>query len=138
MATTSKSKRTKVSKAQALTSCGTHLKKGYVYGKGGVVYKVTPIKKTTTGKRKTGLGRTPVCVRKNLDQSTTIYTQHGGSNPCPSGGSLNRPKRGSSTKKATGKKTVRKHEGINQRTGKLKPGWRHDGHGRIVKAKAKK
>lgn len=35
----------RVSKAIALTSCGTHLKKGFKYVKGGGVVKVTKAKK---------------------------------------------------------------------------------------------
>lgn len=44
----------RVSKKEALTSCGTHLKKGYKYVKGGGVVKVSaPKKKTaTTAKKK--------------------------------------------------------------------------------------
>lgn len=41
----------RVSKSVGLTSCGTHLKKGYKYVKGGGVVKVTA-KKTTTKKKK--------------------------------------------------------------------------------------
>ena len=41
----------RVSKSVGLTSCGTHLKKGYKYVKGGNVVKVTA-KKTTTKKKK--------------------------------------------------------------------------------------
>lgn len=36
---------TKASKKQALTSCGTHLKKGYKYVKGGRIVKVAKKKK---------------------------------------------------------------------------------------------
>lgn len=36
----------KVSKKEATTACGTHLKKGYKYVKGGGVVKVTAAKKT--------------------------------------------------------------------------------------------
>lgn len=32
------------------------------------------------------LGTVPVCVRRNPDGSNTIYSQMGGSNPCPYGG----------------------------------------------------
>lgn len=35
----------KVSKKEATTACGTHLKKGYKYVKGGGVVKVTAAKK---------------------------------------------------------------------------------------------
>lgn len=37
------------------------------------------------------------------------------------------------TKKAAAKKTIRKHEGINQKTGKLKKGYKYGANGRIVK-----
>ncbi|MDY0088797.1 MAG: hypothetical protein RBR78_00355 [Flavobacteriaceae bacterium] len=40
----------RVRKSEALTSCGTHLKKGYKYVKGGSVVKV--VKKTTPKKKK--------------------------------------------------------------------------------------
>lgn len=43
----------KVSKKEALTSCGTHLKKGYKYVKGGGVVKVEKTKTTTKKKAKT-------------------------------------------------------------------------------------
>lgn len=42
----------KVSKKEALTSCGTHLKKGYKYVKGGGVVKVGKAKSTSKGKKK--------------------------------------------------------------------------------------
>ncbi|MFN3753296.1 hypothetical protein [Flavobacterium sp.] len=44
-----KSKTVRVSKSTGLTSCGTHLKKGYKYIKGGGVVKVV---KATTKKKK--------------------------------------------------------------------------------------
>lgn len=53
---TKKSTTKKVSKKEALTSCGTHLKQGYKYVKGGGVVKVTkakaPAKKKPTSKKK--------------------------------------------------------------------------------------
>lgn len=90
--------RVKVSKKQALTACGTHLKKGYVYGKGGEVFKVTP-KKAPAKKAA--------------------------------------PKKKTTAKKGL-KKPIRKHEGINQTTGRLKKGYKYGPNGTILKAKAKK
>ena len=47
----------KVSKEEATTACGTHLKKGYKYVKGGgavkVIAKAKPAKKKAAPKRKT-------------------------------------------------------------------------------------
>ncbi len=60
------------------------LLKGWRY-ENGVPVKVTAKKKP--GKKK-GLGRVPVCQRRNPDNSTTIYSQQGGSTPCPYGGRL--------------------------------------------------
>jgi len=45
----------KVSKKEATTACGTHLKKGFKYVKGGGIVKTTPkkaAKKKTAAKRK--------------------------------------------------------------------------------------
>lgn len=42
----------RVSKKEALTSCGTKLKKGYKYIKGGKVVKVTTAKKKVKTKKK--------------------------------------------------------------------------------------
>ncbi|WP_154656434.1 hypothetical protein [Flavobacterium suncheonense] len=42
----------RVSKKEALTSCGTHLKKGYKYVAGGGVVKVEKKKSTSRGKKK--------------------------------------------------------------------------------------
>lgn len=47
----------KVSKKEGTTACGTHLKKGFKYVKGGGVVKVTaakkPVKKKVAAKKKT-------------------------------------------------------------------------------------
>lgn len=47
------------------------------------------------------------------------------------------PKKKAATpkRKTAAKKTIRKHEGINQRTGKLKKGYKYAGNGRIEKVK---
>lgn len=50
------------------------LKKGYRFAKGGRVVKAK------------GLGA--ACVRQNPDGSSSTYTAHGGSNPCPNGGRI--------------------------------------------------
>lgn len=119
----------KVIRREGVKSDGT-LKKGYKYLPGGRVVKVkaAPKKKSTKG-----LGRVPVCQRRNPDNSTTIYSQQGGSNPCPYGGRLTGPGK---AKKTAAKKTIRKHEGINQKTGRLKKGYRYAGNGKIVKTKS--
>jgi hypothetical protein len=49
--TTKKTTTKRVSKSVGLTSCGTHLKKGYKYVKGGGVVKVT-VKKVAQKKKK--------------------------------------------------------------------------------------
>ncbi len=85
----------KVSKKVALTSCGTHLKPGYRYVKGGGIVKVVA-KKTTAKKaapkKKTGLGRNNsarICRRQNPDGSHTSYNAFPDDNrPCPYGGTL--------------------------------------------------
>lgn len=82
MATAKKTTSKRVTKKEALTSCGTRLKPGYKFLKGGGVAKVTPVKKKSTKK---GLGST-TCTRQNSDGSSTTYTGQGGSNPCPHGG----------------------------------------------------
>lgn len=41
----------RVSKKEAVTACGTHLKKGYKYVKGGGVVKVTTPKKAAPKKK---------------------------------------------------------------------------------------
>lgn len=125
----------KVIKREGVKADGT-LKKGYKYVTGGRVVKVK-----APAKKKTGLGRVGgVCIRRNTDGSSTTYNSFGNSNPCPYGGvrsGINGPSR-KTKKKPAAKKPIRKHEGINQRTGKLKPGYRYGANGRIVKAKAKK
>lgn len=46
-------------------------------------------------------------------------------------------KKKSSSSSSKAKAAPRKHEGINQRTGRLKKGYRYGSSGRIVKAKGK-
>lgn len=105
----------RVSKKEALTSCGTHLKPGYKYVKGGGVVKVTakaPAKKAAPKKR--GLGAAAkTCVRLNPDGSRTIYTGQGGGTPCPYGGTLNGAapkKKPAAKKKITTKRRVVKRK----------------------------
>lgn len=83
MPTAKKNTTKRVSKKEALTSCGTKLKPGYKYVKGGGVVKVVA-KKSTAKKGK--LGSSAPCVRTNPDGSRTTYTSHGGTRPCPHGG----------------------------------------------------
>lgn len=54
------------------------LLKGWKYVKG------VPTKVVAAKPKKRGLGAT--CIRPNADGSSTTYTSHGGSNPCPHGG----------------------------------------------------
>ena len=120
----------KVIKREGIKADGT-LMKGWKWAKGGG--------RAIKAKGKTGLRKPQAntCVKTNRDGSTTTYTgdNNGG---CRYGGvrqrvsSLNAPK-----KKQPKKKPIRKHPGINQRTGKLKPGWRYL-NGRPVQSKAKK
>lgn len=62
-------------KSDGLRQNGT-LKKGYRYAKGGRI----------VAAKKGKLGSSAPCVRKNADGSTTTYTSHGGTRPCPHGG----------------------------------------------------
>ena len=54
----------RVSRKEAMTSCGTHLKKGFRFGKGGVAYKVVPDKKKPAAKKKTATKRRTTAKRK--------------------------------------------------------------------------
>lgn len=80
------------------------MKKGYLVGGLAVVgviallayFKSKPIKNSEGFFSANGGGSLgssskarPMCVRTNADGSHTSYSQQGGSNPCPYGGSLN-------------------------------------------------
>lgn len=79
------------------------LLKGWHYVNGKPVKVTAKPKKKTTAKK--GLKRANVllCRKSNLDGSTTSYSSHGGSKPCPYGGGLGKPK---SKKATTSKQTA--------------------------------
>lgn len=54
----------RVSRKEAMTSCGTHLKKGYRFGKGGAAYKVVADKKKPAAKKKPATKRRTATKRK--------------------------------------------------------------------------
>lgn len=75
----------------------------YVKGKPEKVTKKKPVAK------KKGLGRAMIvrgtCTRTNADGSTTTYSSHGGTNPCPYGGVVNSGIALTGAKKKTASKT---------------------------------
>ena len=126
----------KVIKRVGIKADGT-LMKGYKWAKGGGrAIKAAP--------KKTPLRRpAPVlCTRKNPDGSSTSYSA-GNDGSCRYGGTINNrsglqgAKKKPAKKKPAAKKTIRKHEGINQTTGRLKTGWKYEKGGKIVKTKKK-
>lgn len=89
MATTKKPKKRISAKTMCRKTVGQpginkrtgQLLKGWKYVKG------VPTKVTATKSKKRGLGAA-TCVRPNRDGSTTTYSSHGGTNPCPFGGRI--------------------------------------------------
>jgi|GEM_PF-5079716 len=123
----------RVIKREGIKADGT-LMKGFKWAKGGgraIKVKAKPAAK------KRGLGKA-TCIKMNPDRSTTEYSADNSGN-CRYGGVRQRVATagmtGAKKKAAPKKKAVRKHEGINQKTNRLKPGWKYEKGGKIVRTK---
>ena len=126
----------KVIKREGIKADGT-LMKGFRWAKGGGRAIKVVAKKSTAKKTDLGKAAPAICTRRNSDGTSTSYSADN-SGGCRYGGVRNRSiSLKGAKRKTSAKKPIRKHEGINQTTGKLKKGYKYS-NGKVVKAKVKK